>query len=741
MPISSLANTRSFTTTNRKKKKLPKPSQGDKFSHSILLRNRLVREYLSRFSQQKWNEAIKYAVIAGIQSFLIMEHEQNDGFVGLTLQDLEQQILRGKAAIAMKENLKQVNDALQTVKENVASMEDSIQVNDVADIVDEQPSAGRRLAKFPFVDENGGVANVLVQQEVPTPSRESLTSEKSQTIVSRILSESNRNTVGVQLNKKGKVKRGANRHPIYPGWWPDDHVTEATNRSRGMPKPKHKSRSGPRLSYSLKGANENEKKNVLENDLITEAYINVPSSGYMDGYVPKKGVKQNYTTKKSASPPAMNISTKPLTVKERILYKKKNADANAKDINVSSFKVPKYLKNVSSKVKAEVNAYKAAVRKAKREQKEVIEEIMSPARPPLPGRDYNITHNNRPYDGDNTTSSYSNKYGNPTSMDRIADAFLDEYNDLAENGPSPRDVNLDPWDDADVYVPVKTRNRGKLDISGTTSRQNGNSIITAIEKSYNESEFRSRRFRPTFQGWVGDYGAPHTRGNRGTIGGNNDDNYVDGDIVEDEITKEKTDEILKRNHSNDNEDSSLNIKNFLMPVPPPSTTDSTSKNASNLGTEDITDKNSNNTKLDNGNIGDPILLPVDLTMENETVEDTIARSQKTIEEISKVEADSEIKILEMEDSIKKTEDVVSKPLSDMVTIGQLKTMPAPETSSDNVTVALNDTKAIGGEDDNSQIVENSSNLESVDHPATDTVDIDNYNATSRGNRRGSSFGW
>ena len=117
MPISSLGNTRSSTATNRnKKKKLPKPSQGDKFSHSVLLRNRLVREYLSRFSQQKWNEAIKYAVVAGIQSFLIMEHEQNDGFVGLTLQDLEEQILRGKAAIAMKENLKQVNDALQTVK-------------------------------------------------------------------------------------------------------------------------------------------------------------------------------------------------------------------------------------------------------------------------------------------------------------------------------------------------------------------------------------------------------------------------------------------------------------------------------------------------------------------------------------------------------------------------------------------------------------------------------------------------
>jgi hypothetical protein len=85
--------------------------------------------------------------------------------------------------------------------------------------------------------------------------------------------------------------------------------------------------------------------------------------------------------------------------------------------------------------------------------------------------------------------------------------------------------------------------------------------------------------------------------------------------------------------------------------------------------------------------------------------------------------------------------VVSKPLSDMVTIGQLKTMPAPEISSDNVTVALNDTKAIGGEDDNSQIVESSSMLESVDHPTTDDVDINNYNATSASNRGGSSFGW
>ena len=223
MPISSLANTNGKSNSNNRRrkmktKKIPKPNQGDKFSHSILLRNRLVREYLSRFSQQKWNEAIKYAVVAGIQSFLIMEHEQNDGVVGLTLDDLEQQILRGKAAIAMKKNLKKVNEALQTVKDDVATMEDSIQVDTSGTIVDEQPLAGRRLAKFPFVDERGGVANVLVQHEVPIPSKENLTSENAQSVVTRILSESNRNSVGVQLNKNGMKKRDENRNPIYPGF-------------------------------------------------------------------------------------------------------------------------------------------------------------------------------------------------------------------------------------------------------------------------------------------------------------------------------------------------------------------------------------------------------------------------------------------------------------------------------------------------------------------------------------------
>ena len=236
---------------------------------------------------------------------------------------------------------------------------------------------------------------------------------------------------------------------------------------------------------------------------------------------------------------------------------------------------------------------------------------------------------------------------NNSSMDRIADAFLDEYNDLVEDGPSPRNVNLDPWGDADVYVPVKSRKGGKFN---NNSKSANSSIIMDIEKSYNESEFRSRRFRPTYQGWVGDYGAPHTR--RGNVGNTYEDDgyYVDGDMMEDAITKEKTDEILKRNSKDD--ESSLNINNFLLPVPPNQDSNLTiidDNKKSKAKVVDVADGK------DNGRIGDPIVLPVDLTMENETVDDTIARSKKTIQEINQVESESQMKILEMEDAMKRTE--------------------------------------------------------------------------------------
>ena len=471
----------------------------------------------------------------------------------------------------------------------------------------------------------------MVQQEVPSATRKQrLTSESAQGVVAKILSESNTNTVGVKLNNK---MRHQIRNPIYPGWWPDDHVTEATNRARGLPKAKPKKREQPRLSYSLKGANEN--VNVLANDLVTEAYIDVPSSGYTENYAPPKVERKSRQRSPSST---MNISTKPFTVKERVLSSKKAKDATSRDADLRQRGIPKYLKNVSSKVKAQVNAYKAAAKKARQEQKEVLEEIMSPARAPLPGREYNVTHNNRVYMAD---------VGRDAPMNKIADAFLDEYNGLVEDGPSPRDVNLDPWGDADVYVPVK--NRKKKGFEGVASK-NTNSVIADIEKSYNEREFRSRRFRPTFEGWVGDYGPSHTHGRKGaTKFMEGDDYYIDGDMVEDEITKQKTDEILLSRQPG--ADESLNIKKFLSPVPPEDDKAKAVSAADNIveiekeGTGDVSG---------NGRIGDPVLLPVNLATETETVEDTIIRSNETIKKIAEVEAESQMKIIEMESSMDDT---------------------------------------------------------------------------------------
>ena len=90
---------------------------------------------------------------------------------------------------------------------------------------------------------------------------------------------------------------------------------------------------------------------------------------------------------------------------------------------------------------------------------------------------------------------------------------------------------------------------------------------------------------------------------------------------------------------------------------------------------------------------------------------------------------------------------ISKPISDMVTVGQLKTMSAPEVSNDTKDVVdpitSSFTKTLGGEGDNSiVVVANDTNMiESVNHPTKEDVDIKNYNATSKGSRRGSSFGW
>ena len=89
---------------------------------------------------------------------------------------------------------------------------------------------------------------------------------------------------------------------------------------------------------------------------------------------------------------------------------------------------------------------------------------------------------------------------------------------------------------------------------------------------------------------------------------------------------------------------------------------------------------------------------------------------------------------------------IAKPLSDMVTVGQLKTVAAPESSGpeDSSTdtgspsgiatnVSLSET--LGGEEDINSAGDSSN------HPPKEDVDIQDYNASSKGSRRGSTFGW
>ena len=77
----------------------------------------------------------------------------------------------------------------------------------------------------------------------------------------------------------------------------------------------------------------------------------------------------------------------------------------------------------------------------------------------------------------------------------------------------------------------------------------------------------------------------------------------------------------------------------------------------------------------------------------------------------------------------------------MVTVGQLRTTAAPEESAkdkDSLSgIATNWSvpETLGGEED----IDSAG--DSLSHPPNEHVDIQDYNASSKGSRRGSTFGW
>ena len=77
----------------------------------------------------------------------------------------------------------------------------------------------------------------------------------------------------------------------------------------------------------------------------------------------------------------------------------------------------------------------------------------------------------------------------------------------------------------------------------------------------------------------------------------------------------------------------------------------------------------------------------------------------------------------------------------MVTVGQLKTVAAPEDSStdkgspSDIATDAPPLETLGGEEDIDSAGDSSN------HPPKEDVDIQDYNASSKGSRRGSTFGW
>ena len=77
----------------------------------------------------------------------------------------------------------------------------------------------------------------------------------------------------------------------------------------------------------------------------------------------------------------------------------------------------------------------------------------------------------------------------------------------------------------------------------------------------------------------------------------------------------------------------------------------------------------------------------------------------------------------------------------MVTVGQLKTVAAPEAfstdtgSPSGIATNISPSETLGGEEDIDSAGDSSN------HPPKEDVDIQDYNASSKGSRRGSTFGW
>jgi hypothetical protein len=645
------------------------------FSHPTLLRNRLIREFLEKFPEKDWDQVIKLSAVAGMQSFLVLEQEHN---TPLNVDQLEGHIVNGAAAMALKTNMEIIQKQKKAMEEEKARAEYEKEHTFVREFIPpEQPIAGRRFAKFPFVDD-GTVAEAITGDLDDNEGEDPVVVEipegevfKNSAEVARNLRPAGKGTVKVrQRVVRGPDGMWDDPNTTTPDWWPNDILTEMLNQGAfDAPKRrKHPKKKPPRMAYSVPEAIVPE--NPTKNDLVTTKYLDRKGTGY--------GPEADYVPKKVPQKPVkieVDISGVPIAEKER---RNRARGAKAKK---NARPLPKHLKKVTSKVKQQVSAYRRAAMRAKSERQKRLEMIMSPDRPALTeSNDYALPSRRIGARGG------AKQHRPPPTLDTIADAFLNEFEDLAsdikasnrvgrgrggddddcddeeeggglgeegagwgdEGGASPpAKVALDPWSDADVYVPVNGKSfaseaadYGRPKPAGvvTRSRNDDVNIMSFIEvAAESEREVRARRFQPTFEGWVGDFGAVHTHTNRAA---DVEDEYQPGapaaGLKGPRAPPARTSAYPAAVADGDD---GLSIAQYALPT-------SMEDHGDLFGNDQINKSKS---------------IEEDPSLKRETVEETLRKAEDALQAIRDEEVESDVHLASVESETARTERIVKEP--------------------------------------------------------------------------------
>eukprot|EP00873_Tetraselmis_striata_P020266 jgi/Tetstr1/440530/TSEL_028853.t1 len=215
-----------------------------------LLTNKLVRDFLSRYAPQDWAEVVKLLVIHGITSL-----HASHGCRLLSLPELKRVVGEGQVADTLKDDMPSIQSALSSLQDKVASLCSGFGVG-------AQPEVGATEA----LDQSTAAA--------PRSAGAALAEGAARRVPP--LSPALCDGVGAALRDeqpKLASPQAMAGWRMYPDWWGDGECVEVGA------KPRPQNRPAPRLAYGA-ATKPPPQKVPVEDDLVTAAYLGVPSSGY-----------------------------------------------------------------------------------------------------------------------------------------------------------------------------------------------------------------------------------------------------------------------------------------------------------------------------------------------------------------------------------------------------------------------------------------------------------------------------